>query len=77
MKRSIKKLKKKNLITFYSLILATVLITMIYLVIPTIMNNIATGLTKIQLALVTFVIQVVGTLLICISFIFIAVKITE
>ncbi len=77
MNRSIKKLKKNNLLIFFSLILTTVLITMIFIVIPTFMNNITINLTKIQASLVTFVIQVVGTLLIGISFIFIAVKITE
>lgn len=77
MDRSIKNLKKNNLLIFFSLILATVSILIIFFVIPTIINNITIGLTKIQVSLVTFVIQVVGTLLIGISFIFIAVKITE
>ncbi len=77
MDRKIKNLKKNNLLIFFSLILATVIITIIFFGIPTIMSNITTGLTRIQLLLVTFVIQVVGALLICTGFIFIAVKITE
>ncbi len=77
MDRSIKNLKKNNLLIFFSLIFATVIITIIFFVIPTIMSNITTGLTRIQLLLVPFVIQVVGALLICTAFIFIAVKITE
>jgi len=77
MDRSIKNLKKNNLLIFFSLILATVLITIIFFGIPTLMNIFTTGLNRIPLLLVTLVIQVVGALLICTAFIFIAVKITE
>ncbi len=76
-KRSVYNMKKSNLSVLFAIIFMSVMISIVYFIIPTFLGTVLTSLTTVQLVWLIFGIQVLGSISIGIAFIYIATKVTK